>query len=251
VYKIILILCLFLNLTYTEAKIKNVLIVVTSHSELGATGVKTGYYLSEVAHPYHEFKKAGFKVDIASIKGGKAPVDPKSLNLKDLVNKEFWENDHGEKILSETLKLSEVNASDYGVVFFAGGHGAMWDFSNATEVSDVSAAIYDKGGIVAAVCHGPAALVNIKLKNGDYLVKGIELTAFSNAEEEAAGLTKIMPFLLETKLVERGAKFSKADLWQEKVVVSQRLVTGQNPASAAAVAKAIVSGFSLLKTRLD
>lgn len=217
-----------------------VLIVVTSHSELGDTGIKTGYYLSEVSHPYLAFKSSGIAVDFASIKGGQSPLDPKSLDLKDTKNKIFFIDEKGKERLSNTLKLADINPNHYQAILFAGGHGTMWDFPNSKEISKVSSSIYENGGIVASICHGPAALINIKLSNGKYLIEGKKLTAFSNAEEEAAGLTATMPFLLESALLSRGANYFKADLWKENVVVDQRLVTGQNPASAEKVAKQVI-----------
>lgn len=218
-------------------QILKVLIVVTSHSNLGDTNKPTGYYLPEVAHPY-EVLKDDYKVEIASINGGKAPLDPSSLKLDDPVIKGFWEGG-GEKLLANTLKLSDLNPKDYDAVIYAGGHGTMWDFPDNEKVKSLTAQIYENNGIVAAVCHGPAALVNVKLSSGKYLVDGKKVAGFSNAEEDAAGLTKTMPFLLESKLKARGGEYSAAALWQEHVVSDQRLVTGQNPASATAVAKAV------------
>jgi len=219
--------------------ITKVLIVLTSYSQLGNTGKSTGYYLPEVTHPYFALVEKGVTVDIASIKGGMAPMDERSRDLKDPINKAFLENPVTAKKLENTLVLEKINPADYSGILFAGGHGTMWDFPEDTKLADIAAKIYEAGGIVAAVCHGPAALVNIKLKNGKYLVEGKTVAAFTNEEEEASGLTKVMPFLLETKLVERGAKFSKAANWQKHVVVSDRLVTGQNPASAEGVGEAI------------
>jgi putative intracellular protease/amidase len=216
-----------------------VLIVVTSHASLGATGRSTGYYLSEVTHPYAALEQAGFVVDIASPRGGKAPVDDKSLELDDPVNRAFWDRKETRAQLEETLPLRAINASDYRAIVFAGGHGTMWDFPDDGDVQRVAGAIYDAGGVVAAVCHGPAALVNVRLADGRSLVDGKNVAGFSNAEESAAGLTAVMPFLLESKLVERGGKYSKSGLWQPHVVTDGRLVTGQNPASATGVGEAV------------
>lgn len=213
---------------------KKVLMVVTSHAQLGDTGEKTGYWLSELTHPYFEIKKAGVEIDIASIAGGKAPIDPKSLKQAkdDVSDQTFLTKKPYQKAIAHTLKLSEVKPSDYQAIVFAGGHGTMWDFPDSKAVQESIRIVYENDGVVAAVCHGPAALVNAKLSNGKYLVEGKKLTAFTNAEEDALGLTKAMPFLLETKLKERGAKFSNAAPWQADVVVDGTLVTGQNPASA-------------------
>ncbi len=218
-----------------------VLIVVTSHALLGGTGQSTGYYLSEVTHPWAELKERGIDVDIASPKGGHAPLDAKSLKLEDPINKRFWEDPAIRAKLENTKAISAVNPGDYSAIIFAGGHGTMWDFPEDKDIQRIAAAIYDGGGVVAAVCHGPAALVNVKLSNGRFLVAGRNVAAFSNAEEEAAGLTKVMPFLLESTLIERGARYSKAGFWEKHVVVDRRLVTGQNPASAAGVGEAVAN----------
>lgn len=222
------------------------LIVVTSHSALGNTGKKTGYYLPEVSHPYFELAKAGVEVEIASPKGGRAPIDENSLDLSDPINREFWENPKLRAKLENTLALGSVKVADYQAILFAGGHGTMWDFPTDRSVQKVASAIYEAGGVVAAVCHGPAALVNVKLSNGNYLIEGKDVAGFSNSEEEAAKLTQVMPFLLETQLKDRGGKYSKSSDFTKHVVVSERLVTGQNPASALGVGQEIAK---LLRSR--
>ncbi len=217
------------------------LIVVTSHGQLGSTGKPTGYYLPEVTHPYAELTERGMQVDIASIQGGEAPMDPSSLDLKDPINKAFWENAETRGKLTKTIPLASVRAEDYAAIIYAGGHGTMWDFPDNKSVQSLTAKIFDRGGIVAAVCHGPAALVNVKLGNGRFLVDGKNVGAFTNEEEDAVKLSAVMPFALESRLIERGAKFSKAANWQQHVVIDGRLVTGQNPASAAGVGKAVAN----------
>lgn len=220
---------------------KRALIVVTSHAQLGDTGKPTGYYLPEVAHPYAALVARGIEVDIASIAGGTAPLDPSSLQLTDPVNKHFWETPATRAKLEHTQPLSQIDPGRYQAVLFAGGHGTMWDFPNNSDVQRIAASIYEAGGVVAAVCHGPAALVDVKLSGGQHLVAGRHVAAFSDAEEEAAGLTRVMPFLLQTTLEQRGARYSKAALWQAHVQVDGRLVTGQNPASAAGVGTAVAT----------
>ena len=223
---------------------KKALIVVTSHSQLGDTGKPTGYYLPEVTHPYAALTARGIEVDIASIAGGTAPLDPRSLQLTDPVNKQFWETPATRAKLEQTQPLSQVDPGQYQAILFAGGHGTMWDFPKNPDVQRVAAAIYEAGGVVAAVCHGPAALVDVKLASGKHLVADRQVAAFSDAEEEAAGLTKVMPFLLQSTLEQRGARYSKAALWQAHVQVDGRLVTGQNPASAAGVGAAVADLLS-------
>ncbi len=221
-----------------------VLIVVTSHATLGTTGKPTGYYLPEVTHPYAELIEKGIIVDIASPKGGKAPLDARSLDLQDPVNRYFWETPATRAKLENTIPLAEIKAESYNAILFAGGHGTMWDFAENEQIQKLTKEIYENDGYVAAVCHGPAALVDVKLSNGKYLVDGKNVAAFSNAEEEAAGLTNIMPFLLETELVKRGAVYSKANLWAKHVVTDRRLITGQNPASASEVGQSLANLLS-------
>lgn len=216
-----------------------ILIVVTSHSQLGETGKPTGYYLPEVTHPYAAFEKTGLAIDIASPKGGNAPMDPSSLDLNDPVNKRLYESKDFRKKLENTIKLSEINTKNYVAVFYAGGHGAMWDFAQNPDVQRIAREIYEANGVVSAVCHGPAALADVKLTNGNYLVANKNVAAFSDDEEEAIALTRVVPFLLESTLKKRGAFYTKASLWQQHVVVDGNLVTGQNPASASQVGDAV------------
>jgi putative intracellular protease/amidase len=218
---------------------KKILFVVTSHDKKGSTGEPTGFYLGEAAHPWEVLHEAGYVIDFVSPKGGKAPVD--GFDLTDPVNKKFWENAEYHKKIENTLKPSDVKPGDYAAIYYAGGHGAMWDFADNTALQQIAAAIYEKGGIVGAVCHGPAGLVNIKLSNGKYLVDGKKINAFTNEEEEAVGLTKVVPFLLEDGLIKHGAKFEKSGLWQVHVTVDNRVVTGQNPQSAKGVGEAILT----------
>lgn len=221
---------------------KKVLFVVTSHSKLGNTGKSTGYYLSEVAHPWAVLTEEGYTVDFVSPKGGTPPVD--GVKLDDPTNKQFWDSPEGKAKLNRSLKPSQVKAADYKAIYYAGGHGAMWDFPNDKALAKIAASIYERGGVVAAVCHGPAGLVNIKLKNGSYLIKGKRVNGFSNAEEEAIQLTKVVPFSLEDTLKECGALYESSSLWQTHVVSDQRVITGQNPQSATAVGEAIKEALS-------
>jgi putative intracellular protease/amidase len=243
---LMLVACAKEHTTHSSHIEKRALIVVSSHDKLGNTGKQTGWYLSEVSHVYYPLIEAGYSIDFASPKGGEAAVDQKSVKLDDAENKKFVEEMKMNKTLS-TVPLSKINPKLYQVIHFAGGHGAMWDFHNSSDLNDVAAEIYENGGIVSAVCHGPAALVNIKLTNGKYLVDGKEVATFTNAEEKEVGLTKVVPFLLETKLKERGAKVQTAKNWSDKVVVSERLITGQNPQSAASLGKTIVETSKKLK----
>ncbi|GAB3513272.1 type 1 glutamine amidotransferase domain-containing protein [Emticicia fontis] len=217
---------------------KKILFVVTSHSKKGSTNQPTGYYLGEVSHPWEVLHEAGYEIDFVSPKGGKAPVD--GFNLDDATNRKFWDNAEYRHKVEHTMTPHEVKPNEYAAIFYAGGHGAMWDFADNKALADIAARIYENKGIVGAVCHGPAGLVNIQLSDGKYLVDGKRINAFTNEEETAVGLEKVVPFALETQLIERGAKFEKSGLWQSHVAVDSRVVTGQNPQSAKAVGEAIL-----------
>lgn len=212
---------------------KKALIVVTSHSQLGDTGESTGWYLPEVAHPYFRLVAAGLEVEFASPRGGDAPADEGSLRSPDEESARFLKDPTLMSRLQRTLAPEQLAASDYAAILFAGGHGTMWDFPNNARLAAVTAAIHEQGGVVAAVCHGPAALVNVKGSDGRYLVAGKKLATFTNEEERAMKLDSVVPFLLETALRERGAEIQLGPNWQENVVVDARLITGQNPQSAA------------------
>jgi len=220
------------------AEPKPVLMVLTSHAQLGDTGKPTGFFLGEVTHPLEVFEKAGLTVELVSIKGGEPPVD--GLDLDDPVNARYWNDPAFRAKLSATKRLADVNPTDYAGVYFSGGHGTMWDFPDDEAVQRAARELYEAGAPVGAVCHGPAALVNVKLSDGSYLVSGKEVSAFTNDEEEKVGLTKVVPFLLATKLEERGAKHRAAPDFEKQVVAGGNLVTGQNPASAAGVAEKMV-----------
>ncbi|MFT3768544.1 MAG: type 1 glutamine amidotransferase domain-containing protein [Minicystis sp.] len=217
---------------------QRVLIALTSHDKKGDTGQSTGAYLPEITHPHAVFARAGFTVDFASVRGGRVPLD--GVDRKDAVNAAFLDDAALTERLHASAASASVDPSRYAAVFFAGGHGAMWDLPDDAAFARVTARIYEAGGIVGAVCHGPAALVNVRLSNGAYLVAGKDVNSFTNEEERAVELDRVVPFLLQDRLVERGGRFVGAPRWQRQVVVSERLVTGQNPASAAGVAEAMV-----------
>ncbi|NEN76407.1 type 1 glutamine amidotransferase domain-containing protein [Pelistega sp. NLN82] len=221
---------------------KPVLCVVTSHPIKGATGIPTGFWLAELTHPLKELEKAGFKTVIASIRGGQPPID--GFDLSDEVNAHFWKDTDFQQRLAKTPSLAELNGADYSAVFFAGGHGTMWDYKDSVEAQRIIREVYESGGIVSAVCHGPAALVNAKLSNGEYLVANKKVAAFTNEEEKEVQGIGVVPFLLETALIEHKAQHQAAPNWAENVVVDGRLITGQNPASAKAVGTAIVKALT-------
>ncbi len=218
------------------------LFVLTSHDTLGDSGEKTGYFLSEVSHPYHLLAQRGLEIDFASPRGGEPPVDPKSRDLEDPVNAAFLEDVSTQEKLRHSKRPDEIDPADYAAIFYAGGHGAMWDLPNNTGLARIAATIYEGGGVVSAVCHGPAGLLNIRLANGLGLIEGAQVTCFTDSEEQAVGLDGVVPFLLETRMKDGGAEHTKATGdFRAHVVVCERMVTGQNPASAKGVGEAIAA----------
>ena len=219
-----------------------ILIVLTSHDQLGDTGKKTGFWLEEFAAPYYVLKDAGAAITLASPKGGQPPLDPKSEvpEFQTELTKRFSTDTAAQAELANTKKLAEVSADDFDAVFYPGGHGPMWDMpDNATSIALIEAFVKaDKP--VGAVCHAPVALINVRGKDGEYLIKGKRVTGFTNAEEEAVGLTTVVPFLLEDRLKERGSIYSKTANWVPYIQVDGRLVTGQNPASSEPAAEELL-----------
>ena len=219
-----------------------ILIATTSHDRKGDTGQATGAYLPEIAHPYFVFEKAGYDVDFASVAGGHVPLD--GVEDMDATTLAFHDDAALMARLHASLRSADVKTERYQAIFFAGGHGAMWDLPRDPGFLAVTAQIYEHGGVVAAVCHGPAALVDVRLASGTFLIAGKDVGGFTNEEERAVGLERVVPFLLEDRLVSRGARFVGAPKWQSQVVVSERLVTGQNPSSAKATAEAVVASLA-------
>jgi putative intracellular protease/amidase len=222
-----------------------ILMVLTSHDRLGSTGRKTGFWLEEFAAPYFVFKDAGVQLTLASPKGGQPPIDPKSdlpENQTDAMER-FKKALDAQKALSQTVKLADVKSEDFDTIFYVGGHGPMWDLTDNPESIALIESFYDSGKPVAAVCHSPAVFHRVTY-NGEPLVKGKRVTGFTNGEEEAVQLTHVVPFLVEDELKRVGALFEKAPDWQSHAVIDGRLVTGQNPASSTAAAKALLSLFA-------
>ena len=220
----------------------NILIVLTSHDKLGDTDLKTGFWLEEFAAPYYTLLDAGVSLTLASPKGGQPPLDPTS-DLPDFQTsstERFKADTKAQEILSNTLKLSEVNESDFDAVMYPGGHGPLWDLTSDKNSISLIESFVAANKPVASVCHAPAVLLNVKLPNGDALVKNKKVTAFSNSEEIAVKLENVVPFLLEDSLVELGATFLKGEDWNPYVIRDGKLITGQNPASSEAVAKELL-----------
>ena len=227
---------------------KKVLFVVTSHGKLGNTGEKTGFWTEELAAPYYALADQGVEIDIATPLGGQPPIDPKSEDPSAAT--EDTKRYDSDKVLLEklkhTLKLADVNQADYDAVFYPGGHGPLWDLAEDAKSAALIAAFYTNNKPVGFVCHSPGVLKNVKI-NGNYLVKGKNVTGFSNTEEEAVGLTKIVPFLLEDVLQENGATYSKVSDWQPYAVEDGLLITGQNPASSKLVAEKLLQQLNAKK----
>jgi len=224
----------------------NILIVLTSHDKLGDTGRKTGFWLEEFASPYYTLLDAGVKITLASPKGGQPPLDPASdtPDFQTASTQRFKEDERAKEVLANTVKLASVKESDFDAVMYPGGHGPLWDLTKDENSIALIEAFVKADKPVASVCHAPAVLLQVKLPNGEYLVKGKKVTAFTNTEEEAVQLQDIVPFLLEDALKEKGALYSKVDDWNSHVIRDGKLITGQNPASSEAVAKELLKILS-------
>jgi putative intracellular protease/amidase len=218
-----------------------IVMVLTSHDQLGNTGRKTGFWLEEFAAPYFVFRDAGVELTLASPKGGQPPVDPKSdlpENQTPAMTR-FKEDETAQKALAHTIKLSDVKSEDFDSVFYVGGHGPMWDLAESQTSITLIESFYNSGKPVALVCHSPGVLHHVTY-NGAPLVKGKRVTGFTNGEEEAVNLTHVVPFLVEDELIRLGAIFEKVPNWQPFAIVDGRLITGQNPASSTSAAQALV-----------
>jgi putative intracellular protease/amidase len=222
---------------------KKVLFVVTSCDQKGDTGISTGFNLSEVTHPLSVLEGAGIRVDIASIKGGAAPLDGLE-DFNDPVNAKYWADQKFRHKIENTVSLEDVDLKPYDAIFFAGGHGTMWDFPETPSVLRAIREIYEDGKIVSAVCHGPAAFVNATLSDGSYLIAGKKVAAFTNDEEEEVQSTEVVPFLLADALKSRGALHQQSPNWSNNTAVDGRLITGQNPQSASSVGKALLAALN-------
>ena len=221
-------------------------IVITSHAQLGSTGHKTGYWLEELAAPYMLFKKAKIEMVLASPAGGKPPVDPRSLEEGALTPacKAFLKDKAAQEQLDDTIPLAAIRPGDYDAVFYPGGHGPLWDLATDEDSIHLIETLARKKKVVAAVCHGPAVLRGATKEDGSPLVAGRKVTGFSNSEEAAVGLTAVVPFLVEDELVRQGGHYAKGPDWGVFFQVDGRLVTGQNPASSAAAADALLQLLS-------
>ncbi|HET6799645.1 MAG TPA: type 1 glutamine amidotransferase domain-containing protein [Nitrososphaeraceae archaeon] len=221
---------------------KKVLIVLPSHDQLGNTGQKTGFWLEEFTDPYYKFIDSGYEVTIASPRGGKPPVDPRSIQKENQSEstQRFERDKSAQTKLENTLVLSQVSANDYDTLFLPGGHGPMWDLSSDENMKKIVEDFYSDKKIVSAVCHGPAGLLQATDRNGNSILKGKKITGFTNNEESAVGLTKTVPFSLENRMKELGGKFEKGQDFKPFVISDGQLITGQNPKSALPAAEKVI-----------
>jgi putative intracellular protease/amidase len=222
-----------------------ILMVITSHDKLGNTGRKTGLWLEEFAAPYFVFRDAGVNITLASPKGGQPPIDPKSdlpENQTPAMTR-YKKDKEAQKAFANTAKLADMRAEDFDTVFYPGGHGPMWDLAESPTSIALLESFYNSGKFIALVCHAPGVLHHVKFQ-GKPLVKGKRVTGFTNSEEEAVQLTKVVPFLVEDELKRLGAHFEKAANWQSFAIVDGHLITGQNPASSIAVAQTLLKVHS-------
>ena len=223
-----------------------VLIILTSHDKLGDTGKKTGFWLEEFASPYYHLKDAGAQVVLASPLGGQPPLDPKSHepDFQTDDTRRFDDDQAAQDELAKTAKLAEMNAEEFDAVFFPGGHGPLWDLHNNSDSISLIEDFIAAGKPVAAVCHAPAVLLKAKDQNGAPLVKDKKVTGFSNAEEAAVELTDVVPYFLEDQLLALGGVYQKVEDWHSLAIVDGLIITGQNPASSAAVAEELIKAIN-------
>lgn len=219
-----------------------ILMVLTSHDQLGDTGKKTGFWLEEFAAPYYVFRDAGADITLASPKGGQPPLDPKSdePDAQTPSTERFKKDDDAQAILASTHMLAEIDVNSYDAVFYPGGHGPLWDLTDDSNSIAIIEQAIESGKPVAAVCHAPGVLKHVKSSDGKPLVSGKKVTGFTNSEEEAVGLTDIVPFLVEDVLKENGGIYAKGADWSEFVLEDGLLITGQNPASSEKAAKMLL-----------
>ena len=230
------------NINQTQASNKQVLMILTSHDQLGDTGEKTGFWLEEFAAPYYQLIDAGFTVTLASPSGGQPPLDPKSAeaDFQTDATHRFEQDTTSQKVLATTSKLASINGDDYAAVFYPGGHGPLWDLTNNQKSINLISSFIEQNKPVAVVCHATAVLLNVKDNAGNPLVKGKKIAGFTNSEEEAVQLTNIVPFLLEDELIKQGADYQKSDDWSSFVIEDGNIISGQNPASSSEAANRLI-----------
>jgi putative intracellular protease/amidase len=236
---------------YSVEKPMKILMVLTSHDQLGNTGRKTGFWLEEFAAPYYRFKDAGAEVVIASPKGGQPPLDPKSNepNFQTDLTHRFEADPDAQTRLAATVRLDSVRQEDFDTVFYPGGHGPMWDIAEDRDSIKLLESFVAAGKVFAVVCHSTGALRHVRTPDGKMFVEGKTVTGFTNGEEEEVGLTKVVPFLVEDEMMSLGATFSKVKNWGVHVVPDGLLITGQNPASSGPAAVELMRAVTSSRRR--
>ena len=226
---------------------KKVLVVLTSHDQLGDTGRKTGFWLEELAAPYYTFKDAGVELTLTSPEGGRPPLDPKSDDpaAQTDATRRFKDDALANEQLANTVKLSDVSAGNYDAIFYPGGHGPLWDLVSDQSSIDLIEEFWSAGKPVSSVCHAPIVLVNARDSSGELIVKDRDVTGFTNSEEDGVGLTEIVPMLVEDTMLRLGAKYSKAGDWEVYTRQDGNLITGQNPASSEQVAELVLKAIGV------
>jgi putative intracellular protease/amidase len=222
---------------------KKILMVLTSHADLGNTGEKTGFWVEEFAAPYYAFKKAGVQITLASPLGGQPPIDPKS-EMEDFqtpATVQYFKDNETQHLVANTQVLAQINADDFDAVFYPGGHGPLWDLTDNTDSIKLIERFLATNKPVSTVCHATAALLNVKNSDGEHAIKGKAVSGFTNSEEAAVQLTDIVPFLLEDELIKRGGDYQKIEDWHAFAVQDALIITGQNPASSVLVAQKLLS----------
>ena len=224
----------------------NILMVLTSHQELGNTGEKTGFWLEEFAAPYYTFVDVGANITLASPAGGQPPLDPKSVlvDFQTELTERFNQDLIAQDALENTVKLETVTSDEFDAVFYPGGHGPLWDLTNSEISINLIENFERSGKPISFVCHAPAVLRHVKAENGELLIKGRKVTGFTNGEEAGVELTDVVPFLIEDEFKSLGADYHKGEDWGEFVIEDGKLITGQNPTSSQAVAKALIAQLS-------
>ena len=232
-----------INIIEIKMNTKKILMVLTSHADLGNTGEKTGFWIEEFASPYYTFKKAGVEITLASPLGGQPPIDPKS-ELDDFqtpATKKYYVDSKTQNTVANTCVLAELKTDDFDAVFYPGGHGPLWDLTNNTDSIQLIEHFLATNKPIAAVCHATAAFLNVKDSAGEYAIKGKAITGFTNSEEAAVELTNVVPFLLEDELIKRGGDYQKVEDWHAFAVQDSLIISGQNPASSTLVAEKLLN----------
>jgi putative intracellular protease/amidase len=244
---------LLLKIILLKNKLMNILIVLTSHSDLGDTEKKTGFWIEEFAAPYYYFLEAGANITLASPKGGQPPVDPKSAEKENETpaSIRFAQDITLQSILQNTIPLSKISASNYDAIFFPGGHGPLWDLNKDHHSIEIIKAFWQRNKPIATVCHSPSVLLNVKDYGGNSIVKGKRVTGFSNSEEQEMELQFVVPYSLQTELENNGGIYSKGNNWESYAVVDGMLITGQNPASSLEVAKQLITMLQGIQNNLQ